>query len=231
MGCLGPGKMKQLPRQIIRILTLIILGAILIIGYSLIRQERRPPQKSPVSLEAEEVYRIGEITVDARKGEIRFKGEIRKNKGWVQFLLYLQGYKWLKEESAIVSQANLLDLQQAIALLNWKLWDDLWYRKKGGSQLSMSLEWKEGERVRAEEVISTQDTLGIEDLLFLGSPYFDPIVLGSSLWTDCTICPIFPLEQKMLREEFQRKSGQSGYEVNLPPEGTKVIIVINVEKA
>jgi len=148
-------------------------------------------------------------------------------------LLYLQGYKWLEEESAIVSQANLLDLQQAIALLDWKLWDDLWYRKKGGEQLSMSLQWEEGEdlkKVQAREVINTRDALGIEDLVFLGSPYFDPMVLGSSSWTDCTICPLFPLEQKMLREEFRRESGQSGYEVNLPPEGTRVTVIIEHHK-
>jgi hypothetical protein len=54
---------------------------------------------------------------------------LRHRKGGGPYLLYAHGYGWLEEESAIVTDARLADVQKAIALLDWKLWDDLWFRK------------------------------------------------------------------------------------------------------
>jgi hypothetical protein len=141
----------------------------------------------------------------------------------------------LKEESAIISEARLLDLQKAIALLDWELWDELWYRKNQKSKiknqkLKLFVKWGE-EEIAAQKLVLTEDKLEIGDFVFLGSPYFDPIALEAPPGVDCRLCPIFPLEEKALRELFIRGSGQSGYELNSalsPPKGTKVTIIIRI---
>jgi len=74
--------------------------------------------------------RIGSVSVDTKNGEIWFKGKVFKDKSWVQHLVYLEGYKWLKDESAIIAAARLVDLQRAIAILDWKLWDEIYYGKE-----------------------------------------------------------------------------------------------------
>lgn len=213
-------------RGLICILLLIVASLITI---NLIRREKRLARE-----EAKDIYEMGDIRINTKTSEIRFTGKVHKNEGWVQFLLYAYGYKWLKEESAIVSDAKLVDLQKAIAMIDYKIWDDMWFRRKseGTKKLTLLLEWEEGgvlKRDEAKEFVKTEDPLWIEDLIFLGSPYFDGIALWGSPARDCWRCPIFPLEQKALREEFKRKSGQSGYELNpnlLPPERTEVTIII-----
>lgn len=222
------------------LLVMIIVGVAILIGYHLTRQ--REEVRPPLMME-EGLYRLGDIIVDTNKGEIRFDAaEVRKREGWVQHLIYLHGYKWLKEESAIISDAKLSDLQKAIALLDWRLWDELWYEKTedrgqrtpipsafGGAtgqaedrKLLLSVKWGE-EEIAAQELVLTQDLLEIGDFIFLGSPYFDHIALEAPpgvdcrlcpVFLDCRLCPVFPLEERALRELFIRESGQSGYELN-----------------
>ncbi|TET93275.1 hypothetical protein E3J33_02230, partial [Candidatus Aerophobetes bacterium] len=72
------------------------------------------PKKEPLSYKAlKNKYEIGGLLVDAEKGEIHLTGRVVNHKGWVQFLFYAPGYKWLKEESAIVIDADLSSLQTA----------------------------------------------------------------------------------------------------------------------
>ena len=207
-----------------RKLLIAVFIACLIAGCEVGGQEAlTPPTKAAV-------YKLGDVLVDTRKGEIRFAGRVRKDKGWVQFLLYAQGYKWLEEESAIVADARLADIQKAIALLDWKLWDDLWFRREVENEPSLLIEWS-GKRVEARELAMAEDPLGIRDLIFLGSPYFDPIVLQESALVDCSQCPYLRLEQEALREEFERESGESGYELDparMPPQGTEVTIILQI---
>ncbi|HAW49828.1 TPA: hypothetical protein DCX16_02615 [bacterium] len=182
-----------------------------------------------IVLVKEGLYKIGDIIVDIEKREVRFNAYVSKNEGWVQHLIYLHGYKWLKEKSAIVSCARLIDLQRAIAILNRWVWDELWQRKGISKELVRILvKWDEKE-VFDQELVLAQDKLEIWDLVFLGSPYFDLLVLGSTLGIDCRKCPLFPLEKKALEEMFIRESGKSGYKVNtelFPPQGKEVEVII-----
>jgi hypothetical protein len=213
---------------------LVIVGAILLIGYTLIlitkeREEARPPL-----MLKEDLYRLGDIVIDTVKGEIQFKAKVQKREGWVQHLVYLHGYKWIKEESAIIAQGKLSDLQKAIALLDWRLWDRLWYEKQitREKELLLFVQWDRKE-IPAQELVLSEDKLEIGDFIFLGSPYFDHIALEASPGVDCRVCPIFPLEEKALRETFIRESGESGYELNserMPPQGTEVTIIIKLSK-
>ena len=219
-------------RQTKLFLGLVIVGAIILAGHTLILITREKEKARQPLMPKEGIYQLGDIVVDAVKGEIQFRAQVQKREGWVQHLVYLHGYKWLKEESAITADAKLADLQKAIALLNWRLWDKLWYKKVKSRELAIFIKWNEKE-VIAQELVRAEDTLGIEDLIFLGSPYFDHIALEASPGVDCRLCPVFPLEEKALRESFIRESGQSGYELNserMSSQGTEVTIIMRLSK-
>lgn len=171
---------------------------VVLIAISLIRKYHK--KQHEIQKISEMVYRIGKITVDAQKREIRFKGKVAKNEGEVLYLVYLHGYKWLEERSAIVSNAKLSDLQKAIALINWRLWDDLWVNQNN-LNIPVIIKYGSKEEKAEELVISEKKQLGILDFIYLGSPAFDPIVLESTL-TACDRCPLLPLEMKLI-EDFK----------------------------
>lgn len=174
------------------------------------------------------IITFGNITVDITKKEIRFMGKVTKDKGWQQFLIYVHGYKWLKEKSAIVSEAKLVDLQQAIAALDWRLWNDIYIKNIQSRDLSLFIEYNNC-RVSSEKLIVSDDKLSFQDLVFIGSTYFDAAVLGNPPELSCDRCPIYNLEQEILNKKFIRKSNKTGYVVkNMPPVGTEVTIIIKL---
>jgi hypothetical protein len=182
----------------------------------------------------ESVYQFGRIKVDKLKNTIEFTGKVAKMSGYVDFLLYVYGYKWLEKSCAVISDAKLSDLQNAIAFLDWKLWDELW--TKGGvsseSQPEMFIRYGSVNNEAAGFINAGGEALEIGDFVFLGSPYFDPVVLRDKSSLDCESCPVYELEEKTLRKEFIRGSGKSGYELNqktMPPEGEKVIITLRCQ--
>lgn len=215
-------------------LILVIAGVVIFVGYNLITR-KKSEINSFIKLK-EGIYQLGEIIVDTVKREIQFRAQVQKRDSWVQHLVYLEGYKWLKEESAIISEAKLADLQKAIALLDWKLWDKLWYRKESKikdqtSKVIMSIKL-DGVKMPAQELVMVEDKLEIGDFIFLGSPYFDHVALEAHPGVDCRLCPVFPLEEKALRETFVRESGQSGYKLNserMPAQGAEVSIILELK--
>lgn len=224
--------MRDKTKRLLLVSALLAVMASFIVGCHLARREKRT-SALPVEEETN-VYKLGSVIVNTDKGEIRFSGRVNRDRGWVQFLLYARGYKWLKEESAIVADADLVDLQNAIALLDWQLWDDLWFRKETerAKQLSLLVQWEEGGRrqaLKAQALVTAEGPLEIGDLIFLGSPYFDQIVLKESPAAICARCPLFDMEQEVLRKEFERASGRSGYEIDpalMPSVGTEATMVI-----
>ena len=181
--------------------------------------------------------RFGDVIVDPAVGEIRFPGQIRQNEGWVRFLVYLFSYRWLEEEAAIISSANLIHLQKAFALLDWQLWDKLWFRETTGQEIEVYLKWPGGGQAEANELIKLPYHLGVGDLVFLGSPLFDPLFLARCARTILCLalkqghlCPLFFL-QESVEEKFTRADGAAGYHLNaerLPPPGTRVTVIIRV---
>ena len=193
----------------------------------------------------ENIYRIGNIIIDKNKEEILFSGKVAKTTGWVQFLIYAGGYKWLEEETAIISDARLKDLQLSLAFLDWKYWDEFYYMKRGEeidfetNEMELLLSWKEDntfKTIKAQDAIvirKAKDYLKLPGFIFLGYPLFDPIVLDGKSHTSCLGCPFFPAEEKTLRQLFIRNSGESGYEINtkvLPPLNAKINIIIKKSK-
>lgn len=238
--------MKKETKNLLIILLLLITGTISVIYYNLYLQNKSKKIETPTSDIIQErieenIYQIGNIVIDKNKEEIHFSGRVVKNTGWIQFLIYVAGYKWLEKEAAIISEARLKDLQLSLALLDWEFWDEFYYMKRGEEidfdteEIALLLRWKEDNKF---QTIKAQDTIIIREIknslklpgfIFLGSPFFDPIVLDGKLHDSCLGCPFLPVEEKTLRQLFNRKSGESGYEINnevIPPLNTEINIII-----
>ncbi len=219
-------------RKILYWLILPVLAAGIIVGIN--GYFGKQAEYQPVIPEA--VVRFGDIVVDLIAREIRFDGEIRQNAGWVRFLVYLSSYRWLEEEAAIVSPAYLTDLQKALALLDWQLWDRLWFREITGQEIEVSLKWQ-GDKAEANELIELPYHLGIGDLVFLGSPLFDPLFLERCARTIVCValdqrprCPLFFL-QESVQKKFTRPCGSAGYQLDskrIPTPGTRITVIIRV---
>lgn len=239
--------MKKEIKNLLIIFLLLIMGTISVIYYNLYVQKDKNKVEETVIPEIiqeraeENIYRIGNIVIDKNKEEMYFTGRVVKIKGWVQFLIYADGYKWLEEEAAIISDARLKDLQLSLALLDWKYWDEFYYMKRGEEidfeteEMELLLSWKEDNKsktIKAKETIiikKTTDYLKLPGFIFLGYPFFDPTVLDGKSHTNCLNCPFFPVEEKTLRQLFRRNSGESGYEINtevIPPINTEINIII-----
>lgn len=172
----------------------------------------------------------GVIAMEEGEGRISFSGIVSQDAGEVTFLISARGYPWVEDESAVVSDVRLNNLQLAVAMLNWRLYDDIWFGRSEGEGVEVYISWDD-EIHNARDLIDTDEHLGAARLIFFGSPYFDHIALEGTTG-DCTICPIFPLEQQAMREQFERESGKAGYKLSdrMPPAGTEVIIILEVER-
>lgn len=192
------------------------------------------PLSEPTAENDEGVFTFGGVTVCKENSEISFYATVKKDEGWVQHLLYLHGYQWLKEQSAIVSDARLPELQHGLAVLDWALWDELWQGIDSDKAFDVRVYIEyEGVRVKADMLVDTDDDIHVGDLIFLGCPYFDAVALGTTAVVDCTLCPVFPLEQEALSERFVRENGESGYEINtrdMFEAGSQVQVIIKVAK-
>lgn len=178
-----------------------------------------------VEISKEGIYNLNGIFVDIKNKEIRFASKVRKNKGEVMYLLYLDGYKWLKEKSAIVSEAKLLYLQKAIAMIDWELWDDLW-AKKINRRIDISIKY-DGKEVEASQLLMCEKELNVLDFVFLGSPYFDSVALGAGP-LDCAGCPLLPLEVKLIEELKGKTTVYSLNQQLMPKIGEKVEVIMRL---
>ena len=195
---------------------LIIAGVFLVSAYVPSLAEEEPVSNKT----SKSKYEIDHLFVDTEKREIYLTGRVVKTKGWMQSLFYAYGYKWLEKESAIIIGADLSSLQTAIALLDWKLWQRLWEKRSRNEDVKVTLKWENGNNILATKLLEEADNICFFDLIFIGSPYFDEIVIGEGFSGPCSRCPLFALEERALRKEFIRPSGKSGYFLNqdlMPP--------------
>ncbi len=170
----------------------------------------------------------GVIAMEEGEGRISFSGVVVRDAGEVSFLISARGYPWVEEESAIVTDVRLNNLQLAVAMMNWRLYDDIWFGRTEGEGMEVYVTW-DGDIHSAQELVDCDESLGAARLVFFGSPYFDHIALEGTAG-DCTICPLFPLEERSIREQFVRESGKAGYQLStrMPPAGTEVLIILEV---
>ena len=245
--------MKKEIKNLLAIFLLLIVGTVAVIYYNLyLQNNKNKEEKTAIPETTQEIiekniYRIGNIIIDKNKEEIFFSGKVAKTTGWIQFLIYVDGYKWLEDETAIIAEARLKDLQLSLALLDWKYWNDFYYEKKAKDtdiktpeiKWDLFIQWGESDKlkiIKSNEIVTTKDKkdlLKLHHFIFLGNPLFDQIALSNEPATSCQGCPFFPVEEKTLRQLFKRKSGESGYEINtevMPPLNTKINIIIKKSK-
>lgn len=188
---------------------------------------------SSATQEHEDVFALGGVEVDSDRRCVRFRARVARQTGPVHFLLHVRGYKWLREHAGIVSDVRLSDLQCALAALDWRMWNAIWTGElpkdgRGPSPLRIEISW-EGRTVDARELVKSGGELKAEDLIFLGSPQFDPIVLESAVRAPCSVCPLYDREKAYLDELFAKRRPAGSYELNpalLAPVGTEVVVKI-----
>jgi hypothetical protein len=210
------------------LICLLVIAGIFLISIYVPGLAKKKPVSNRIS---KNKYEVGRLFVDAEKREICLNGRVAKTKGWVQFLFYAHGYRWLEEESAIIIDADLASLQTAIALLDWKLWQRLWDKRSRDEDIKVTLNWGNGNTVLATKLLKKANEICFSDLIFVGSPYFDEIVIGEGFSGPCNRCPLFTLEKKVLRKEFIRPFGNSGYFLDedlMPPKGASLKITITL---
>jgi hypothetical protein len=111
------------------------------------------------------------------------------------FLFYFSGYPWLKDYCIFISSSSLRELQTAIAMIDWQLWDKI-YTKKFSPKLKIEIYTNIGWE-------SLNDILLIKNFnpyqtTFWGSPVYDNIVLERSYTTNkCSSCDLLPLEESL----------------------------------
>jgi hypothetical protein len=111
------------------------------------------------------------------------------------FLFYFNGYPWLKDYCIFVSSSSLRELQTAIAMIDWQLWDKI-YTKKFSPKLKIEIYTNIGWE-------SLDDILLIKNFnpyqtTFWGSLAYDNIVLERSYTTNkCSSCDLLPLEESL----------------------------------
>jgi len=111
------------------------------------------------------------------------------------FLFYFNGYPWLKDYCIFISSSSLRELQTAIAMIDWQLWDKI-YTKKFSPKLKIEIYTDTGWE-------SLDDILLIKNFnsyqtTFWGSPVYDNIVLERSYTTNkCSSCALLPLEESL----------------------------------
>lgn len=221
--------MKEKKKRLIMVLGGLVLGAVVVLAYNLGWLNFGPRLEEP------ELIAPDWLTIDKEKQELRFSGRIQNKEGWVQSLIYAQGYKWLKDKSAIVSDVSILELQKAILLCGVKYWKIVKYGQNKGS-VEVKVQWvKRGKtkEIDAFQMLSRkiEEDLPLEQLIFLGfgMSSFDERVLSEAPSAVCNECPLLPLEEKIVEAWFRRESGESGYELNskpIPSVGTPVTIII-----
>lgn len=169
------------------------------------------------------------LLIDEERRIVSFPGVVQVDRGWVQFLVAARGYPWIEASSAIVTEVPLKEIQQAIAGLDWVLWDQLWVEYHRTSDIALLI--RSGDTsYPAAELAAAEDVDALVDLFFVGCPYFDPIALSSAA-AECSACPLFPLEQRALEAKFTRESGALGYllrESRMPAVGSLVWIEIQL---
>jgi hypothetical protein len=110
-----------------RILAVVLLLGIALAAFLALRQDRTARSQPTGHPDG---YRFGLVAVDTARRIISFSAQVRQDTGRVITLVGLSGYPWIQEQAALTSPARLLDFQQAIAVLDWALWDSLWTGKQ-----------------------------------------------------------------------------------------------------
>jgi len=170
--------------------------------------------------EGSERYQIGDVIVDKSQREINFPGSISQDSQPVRFLLSPQP-PGLQISCLIMAEAKLIDLQNGIALLDWKHWEQL--RTTNEAPLELLVQWQENDdikQVKAAEIVKER-RLDLVDLMFVGTEFqWQELALTQAGVPSA--CPIVLLQEEQPQVACEVSSSL------LPPSGTKVTLILRV---
>ena len=111
------------------------------------------------------------------------------------FLFYFVGYPWLKDYCVFTTSSSLKELQTAIALIDWQLWDKI-YTQKYNPKLKIEIYTDTG-WISLDKVLQIKN-FNFYQTTFWGSPIYDSIVLERNYTTNkCVGCDLLPLEESL----------------------------------
>ncbi|MCS7228303.1 MAG: hypothetical protein NZ839_05000 [Endomicrobia bacterium] len=137
------------------------------------------------------------IIVDQKNRTIQFETMPNLCSNEKYFLFYFSGYPWLKQHCLFVSTSSLRELQNAVAFIDWKLWEKI-YMEKFSPKLKIefyleNIGWTSIESIIFLFNFDTYQTI------FWGSPLYDDIVLEKNYQTlICNNCELLPMEKNII---------------------------------
>ncbi len=135
------------------------------------------------------------------------------------FIFCFKGYPWLEEYSIFLSSSPLRELQNTVALIDWKLWDDI-YTKNYSQKLKIEL-LIDGEWLPIEKVIRFEN-FELSQTIFWGHPTYDSSVLERNYKTSvCNSCEILTFEKSII---LANKKTMNYKFLLKPPKNTKARI-------
>jgi hypothetical protein len=209
----------MLQRRILAVVLVLLVALAVLVALRRTRSGPAAPARTGVG------YRFGAVSVDTVERTIVLPARVRRDSGTVLTLLHLDGYPWLRDSAALTSPARLSDLQRSLSLLDWALWDSLWRGLRPGRSPALLLD----DRPARAYLAPTSPEPDLAALIFLGSPEFDPVVLGGADAGECLTCPAFERERAVILAALRPDAEVPGLNLKprtLPPPGAAVIVEI-----
>jgi len=209
-------------------------------------QEMQPVKPSVEKLDGSR-YRIGKITFDSKTREIRFPAAVNMSDGLLEFAIVHENGKI--HESLLHTGISALNLNLAFKLLSYPASAELYMipNETGGlsgdfhevpeevrkaARISMSVEWQDGGRTRKVPINEwiqyavTGTAMPSGPWVYGGSAIYDGKFLAE---TTGDIAAIFITNASLINypgEDNLNDTVWLAYPKRVPPEGTKVTVVI-----
>lgn len=161
------------------------------------------------------------IEIDKNNRTITFEAKLNLTNNEKYFLFYFQGYPWIKDYCIFVSSCELKDLQVAVALIDWELWDKI-YTKKFSPHLEIKF-LEDDKWLNLFEYIELKNFNSYQTI-FWGNPLYDELVLKNTYNNNfiCQSCNFLPLEQSniltgttSLNYKFTKKFKKDNFKIKI----------------
>ena len=198
-------------------------------------------KSSPVQQIGPDTYKVGDVLLDKKKGEIYIPGIVNMQVGLIEYLACSQAEVGKLHESILKLEAKPSDVQVALLLLGFKPKNNLKFQGDStipeGDLLEIWVEWdlsnKKKKRVRAEELIFNQNRKKSMDKtpwVFTGSRINDGKFLAD---VEGSIIATFRDPVALINNPLPSGADDTIYVCNekiLPAQGTKVSLSITASK-
>ncbi|MEN3014127.1 MAG: hypothetical protein ABDH23_05920 [Endomicrobiia bacterium] len=144
---------------------------------------------------------FSQIEVDRFNKTISFKAYLNDTPSEKYFIFYFQSYPWIRDYAIFCSSAPLKELQTALALIDWELWNKI-YTNKFSPQMEIKI-LHENQWFLIHEIMKLKN-LNTYQTIFWGLPGYDEVVLNDGYYVSrCSGCELLPLEQSLILGTLQ----------------------------